>query len=137
MKFTVNTEKPIVIELEVDGVSHTVEFYPTDLRTRQAFYETYEKLKAYQPKDITPTVDENGVSNIELENAKELRRFTDFLSEQVDEIFGAGTASIITGGRCIPHELIRFICEMARYFSEASDKLIRRYTAADESRVMV
>ena len=135
MKITIPTEKPVVIELDVNGTIHEIEFYPTDLRTRQAFYEVYEKLKAYQPKEITPTTDEHGVSGKELDEARELRRFTEFLAEQVDDIFGAGTAQKITDGRCSPHGLISFICQMAVYFQKASDSLIRRYIA-DESGVM-
>lgn len=136
MIFRTTTEKPITITLDVDGIEHEIKFYPTDLRTRETFYETYEQVKAYKPNDITPTTDENGVSDIELQNARELRRFTEFLAERVDEIYGTGTTDIITGGRCVPHALIAFICETARYFAAASERLIRKYTAADESGVM-
>ena len=136
MVFKVNREKPISINVEVDGKTSTIEFYPTDLTTRQKFYEAYENLKNYKPKEITPVVDENGVSNAGLENARELRRFTEFLGEQVDGIYGAGTAKLLTGGRCEPTELIRFICETARYFTQTSDKLIRHYTEAIKGGVM-
>ena len=78
----------------------------------------------------------NGVSNAELENAKELRRFAEFLGEQVDGIYGEGTAKILTGGRCEPSELIRFICETAKYFTQTSDQLIRHYTEAVQGGVM-
>ena len=77
---------------------------------------------------VLNVVDENGVSSAELENAKELRRFTDFLGEQIDGIFGAGTAKLITGGRCIPTEFIRFMCETAHYFTQTSSELIKHYT---------
>lgn len=62
---------------------------------KTGFFEIHENLKAYKPKDITPTADENGVSNEEPESARELRRFTDYLAEQVDTAFGAGTAELI------------------------------------------
>ena len=81
-------------------------------------------------------VDENGVSSAELENAKELRRFTEFLGEQVDSIYGAGTAKLLTGGRCNPVELIRFMCETAHYFTQTSSKLIKHYTDAIGDGVM-
>ena len=136
MKFKTKTAIPETIEIERNGNSVTIKFYPADLRVRQAFYEAYEKLKEYKVRDITPTVDRFGVSNKELEEARELRRFTDFLSQQVDEIFGEGVAQLITDGRCIPDELIRFICETAKYFSAASEKLIKKYIADDESGVM-
>lgn len=136
MKYTVATEKPITIEIEAGEKTSTIEFYPTDLTTRQKFYEAYENLKNYKPKEITPTTDENGVSNIELENARELKRFTDFLGEQVDGIYGAGTGALLTGGRCDPSELIRFICETAHFFTQTSDKLIKHYTEAIKGGVM-
>lgn len=136
MKYTVTTEKPIEIEIDVDGKISTINFYPTDLSTRQKFYEAYENLKSYKPKEIVPVVDENGVSNAELENARELKRFTDFLGEQVDGIYGAGTAALLTGGRCDPSELIRFICETAHFFTQTSDKLIKHYTEAIKGGVM-
>lgn len=136
MKYTVTTEKPIAIEFDVDGKISTINFYPTDLSTRQKFYETYENLKNYKPKEIVPVVDENGVSNAELENTRELKRFTDFLGEQVDGIYGAGTATLLTGGRCDPSELIRFICETAHFFTQTSDKLIKHYTDAIKGGVM-
>lgn len=136
MKYTVTTEKPIAIEFDVDGKISTINFYPTDLSTRQKFYETYENLKNYKPKEIVPVVDENGVSNAELENTRELKRFTDFLCEQVDGIYGAGTATLLTGGRCDPSELIRFICETAHFFTQTSDKLIKHYTDAIKGGVM-
>ena len=136
MKYTVTTEKPIEIEVDVDGKISTINFYPTDLSTRQKFYETYENLKNYKPKEIVPVVDENGVSNAELENTRELKRFTDFLGEQVDGIYGAGTATLLTGGRCDPSELIRFICETAHFFTQTSDKLIKHYTEAIKGGVM-
>ena len=136
MKYTVTTEKPIEIEIDVDGKTSTIQFYPTDLSTRQKFYEAYENLKNYKPKEITPSTDENGVSNVELENTRELKRFTDFLAEQVDGIFGDGTAELLTGGRCNPSELVRFLCEMTQYFAKASDKLISKYVNAGESGVM-
>ena len=79
MKFNVTTEKPVDIEIEVDGKSEHISFYPTDLAVRERFYAAYENLKSYQPKEIAPTVDENGVSNAELENTRELLRFTNFL----------------------------------------------------------
>lgn len=136
MKYTVTTEKPIEIEVDVDGKISRIHFYPTDLSTRKKFYEAYENLKSYKPKEITPVVDENGVSNVELENARELKRFTDFLGEQVDGIYGAGTAALLTGGRCDPSELIRFICETAHFFTQTSDKLIKHYTDAIKGGVM-
>lgn len=136
MLFKVNHENPIAIDIEVNGKVNTIEFYPTDLSVRQKFYETYENLKKYKPKEIRVEVDENGISNAELENTKELCRFTDFLGEQVDGIYGDGTAKILTGGRCEPTQLIRFICETAKYFTQTSDKLIKHYTEAIQDGVM-
>lgn len=136
MKYTVTAEPPVEIEIVSGEKTHHIKFYPTDLATRERFYQTYENLKNYKPKEITPVVDENGVSNAELENARELRRFTEFLGEQVDGIYGEGTAKLLTGGRCEPTELIRFICETARYFTQTSDKLIRHYTEAIKGGVM-
>ena len=130
MLFKVNHDNPISIDIETNGKVNTIEFYPTDLLTRERFYQTYENLKNYKPKEIKNVVDENGVSSAELENAKELRRFTDFLSEQIDGIFGAGTAKLITNGRCNPVELIRFMCETAHYFTQTSSDLIKHYTDA-------
>lgn len=136
MKYTVTTEPPIDIEISANGETHHISFYPTDLSVRERFYQTYENLKNYKPNDIIVKVDENGVSNTELENAKELRRFTEFLGEQVDGIYGEGTAKILTGGRCDPSELIRFICETAKYFTQTSDMLIKHYTDAIQDGVM-
>lgn len=136
MKYTVNAEPPVEIEIVYGETTHRIKFYPTDLATRERFYQTYENLKNYKPKEITPVVDENGVSNAELENARELRRFTEFLGKQVDGIYGVGTARLLTGGRCEPTELIRFICETAHYFTQTSDKLIRHYTEAIKGGVM-
>lgn len=100
MKYTVTPESPVDIEISANGETHNISFYPTDLAVRERFYQTYENLKNYKPKEFKVVVDKNGVSNAELENAKELRRFTEFLSEQVDGIYGEGTAKILTGGRC-------------------------------------
>lgn len=136
MKFKVTPEKPVVIEIEVDGKTSEIKFYPTDLKVRQDFFEIYEELKAYKPREITPVVDENGVSNIELEEARELTRFTEFVAERVDRVFGAGTAEIIMNGGYSLHNLVRFICETAQYFKAASNELIREYTALAESGVM-
>lgn len=136
MRFCTIEEKPVDIEIVSGGETHHIQFYPTDLLTRERFYQTYENLKNYKPKEIVPVVDENGVSSAELENAKELRRFTDYVGEQIDGIFGAGTAKLITGGRCIPTELIRFMCETAKYFTQTSSKLIKHYTDAIGDGVM-
>lgn len=136
MTYVVTPEPPIDIEISVNGETHHINFYPTDLSVRERFYQVYENLKNYTPKDIKVTVDKNGVSNAELENAKELRRFTEFLGEQVDGIYGAGTAKLLTCGRCEPVELIKFICETAKYFTQTSDKLIRHYTEAIQGGVM-
>ena len=136
MKFKVQPEKPVVIEVEVDGKTSEIKFYPTDLKVRRDFFEIYEELKAYKPKEITPVVDENGVSNIELEEARELKRLTDFVTERVDRVFGSGTADIIMNGGYNLSELVRFICEMAQYFKAASNELIKEYTAPKESGVM-
>ena len=136
MLFKVNYDNPISIDIETNGKVNTIEFYPTDLLTRERFYQTYENLKNYKLKEIKNVVDENGVSSAELENAKELRRFTDFLGEQIDGIFGAGTAKLITGGRCIPTEFIRFMCETAHYFTQTSSELIKHYTDAIGDGVM-
>lgn len=136
MKFTVTTEKPVDIEIEVNGKSEHISFYPTDLSVRERFYAAYENLKSYKPREFTPTVDENGVSNAELENTRELLRFTEFLGEQVDGIYGEGTAKLLTGGRSEPTQLIRFICETAKYFTQTSDKLIKQYTDAIGNGVM-
>lgn len=136
MTYTVTPEPPIDIEISANGETHHINFYPTDLAVRERFYQVYENLKNYKPKDIKVAVDKNGVSNAELENAKELRRFTEFLGEQVDGIYGEGTAKILTGGRCEPVELIKFICETAKYFTQTSDKLIKHYTEAIQGGVM-
>ena len=136
MKFKVQPEKPVVIEIEVDGKTSEIKFYPTDLRVRQDFFEIYEELKAYKPREIAPIIDENGVSNIELEEARELKRLTDFVAERVDRVFGSGTADIIRNGGYNRSELVRFICEMAQYFKAASNELIKEYTMPDESGVM-
>lgn len=136
MKYTVSTEKPVDIEIVTGDQTHHINLYPTDLATRERFYQTYENMKNYKAKKIVPMVDENGVSNAELENTKELRRFADFLEEQVDGIYGKGTAELITGGRCNPTELVRFICETAHYFVQTSDNLIKRYTDTAEDGVM-
>ena len=130
MKYTVTPESPVDIEISANGETHNISFYPTDLAVRERFYQTYENLKNYKPKEFKVVVDKNGVSNAELENAKELRRFAEFLGEQVDGIYGEGTAKILTGGRCEPSELIRFICETAKHFTQTSDQLIRQYTEA-------
>ena len=136
MKYVVTPEPPVDIEISVNGETHHINFYPTDLAVRERFYQVYENLKNYKPKDIKVMVDENGVSNAELENAKELRRFTEFLGEQVDGIYGEGTAKILTGGRCEPVELINFICATSKYFTQTSNKLIKHYTDAIEDGVM-
>ena len=136
MKFKVQPEKPVIIEVEVDGKTSEIKFYPTDVKVRQDFFEIYEELKAYKPREITPVVDENGVSNIELEEARELKRLTDFVAERVDRVFGEGTSDIIMNGGCYLHLLVRFICEMARYFKETSNALIKEYTIPKESGVM-
>ena len=136
MKFTVTTQKPVSIEIEANGKTHNIEFYPSDLNTRQAFFEIYESLKAYKPAEIAPTVDENGVSNLELEQTRELVRFTNFFAERFDRVFGRGAADIIMCGRCDPTELVRFICETAHYFKVQSEQLIREYTAPDNNGVM-
>lgn len=136
MTYVVTPEPPIDIEISVNGETHHINFYPTDLAVRERFYQVYENLKNYKPKDIKVTVDKNGVSNTELENAKELRRFTEFLGEQVDGIYGEGTAKLLTCGRCEPVELIKFICKTAKYFTQTSDKLIRHYTEAIQGGVM-
>ena len=136
MKFTTKTAKPIMIDIDVNGAINRIEFYPTDLKVRQDFFEIYEELKAYKPKEITPVIDENGVSNIELEEARELKRLTDFVAERVDRVFGEGTSKIIMNGGYYLSELVRFICEMAQYFKAASNSLIQEYTAPEESCVM-
>ena len=136
MKYTVTPESPVDIEISANGETHHISFYPTDLAVRERFYQTYENLKNYKPRGFKVVVDKNGVSNAELENAKELRRFAEFLGEQVDGIYGEGTAKILTGGRCEPSELIRFICETAKYFTRTSDQLIRHYTEAVQGGVM-
>ena len=134
MKFTAKTATPVTIDIDVNGTINRVEFYPTDLKIRQDFFEIYEELKAYKPKEITPVIDENGVSNIELEETRELKRLTDFVAERV--VFDSGTADIIMNGGYNLSELVRFICEMAQYFKAASNELIKEYTAPDESGVM-
>ena len=131
MKFTVNTPKPVVIDLDVNGNHHSIEFYPTDVTVRRKFYEAYEELKAYKPKDITPKLDKNGVSNAELENARELERFTEFLAERFDGIFGEGAANIVMDGHTDPLELTRFMAEVAHFFKEATQQLVAEYTAPD------
>ena len=136
MKFKVQPEKPVVIEVDVDGQISEIKFYPTDLKVRQDFFEIYEELKAYKPREITPVVDENGVSNIELEETRELKRLTDFVAERVDRVFGTGTSEIIMNGGCYLHVLVSFICEMAQYFKAASNELIKEYTMPEESGVM-
>ena len=136
MKYTVTPESPVDIVISANGETHNISFYPTDLAVRERFYQTYENLKNYKPKEFKVVVDKNGVSNAELENAKELRRFAEFLGEQVDGIYGEGTAKILTGGRCEPSELIRFICETAKHFTQTSDQLIRQYTEAIRGGVM-
>lgn len=136
MKFTTKTAKPIMIDIDVNGAINRIEFYPTDLKVRQDFFEIYEELKAYKPREITPVIDENGVSNIELEEARELKRLTDFVAERVDRVFGEGTSKIIMNGGYYLSELVRFICEMAQYFKAASNELIKEYTMPNESSVM-
>lgn len=128
MRFCTIEEKSVDIEIVTGSETHHISFYPTDLLTRERFYQTYEDLKNYKPKEVVAVTDENGVSSAELENAKELRRFTEFLGEQVDSIYGAGTAKLLTGGRCEPVELIRFMCETAHYFTQTSSELIKHYT---------
>ncbi len=136
MKFKVKPERHVTIEIEVEGQTSEIKFYPTDLKVRQDFFEIYEELKAYKPHEIMPVVDENGVSNIELEEAREMKRLTDFVAERVDRVFGSGTADIIMNGGYNLSELVRFICEMAQYFKAASNELIKEYTVPDEGSVM-
>ena len=136
MKFKAQPEKPVVIEIEVDGKTSEIKFYPTDIKVRQDFFEIYEELKAYKPREIVPVVDENGVSNVELEEAREMKRLTDFVAERVDRVFGEGTSEKLMNGGCYLHVLVRFICEMAQYFKAASNELIKEYTMPDESGVM-
>lgn len=136
MRFCTIEEKPVDLEIVTGSETHHISFYPTDLLTRERFYQTYENLKNYKPKEVVAVADENGVSSAELENAKELRRFTEFLGEQVDSIYGAGTSKLLTGGRCEPVELIRFMCETAKYFTQISSKLIKHYTDAIGDGVM-
>ena len=95
------------------------------------------KLKANDGKSyLTDVVDENGVSNVELEEAREMKRLTDFVAERVDRVFGEGTSEKLMNGGCYLHVLVRFICEMAQYFKAASNELIKEYTMPEESSVM-
>lgn len=136
MKFTANTPHPVEIEVTVKDKTHIVSFYPTDVTVRRKFYETYEELKAYKPADITPTTDEIGVSNMELENAREIERFTKFFAERFDGIFGEGTADRLMDGHTYPLVLSEFMAIAAPFFKKASSQLVAEYTAADESGVM-
>lgn len=136
MNFEIRSPKPVEITVNEKGKTHKIEFYPSDLHTRQAFFEIYEDLKAYKAKEIVPETDENGVSNIELENTRELVRFTEFFSERFDRVFGCGAAEIIMGGICNPAELVRFTCEAAKYFSAESTKLISEYIAPTNGGIM-
>ncbi len=76
------------------------------------------------------------MSNIEIEEAREMKRLTDFVAERVERVFGSGTADIIMNGGYNLSELVRFICEMAQYFKAASNELIKEYTVPDEGSVM-
>ncbi len=136
MKFEVKTEKPVKIEVDVDGTKHIIEFYPSDLKTRRAFFEVYEDLKAYKPAEIIPEKDENGVDNSELQNVREMVRFTEYFAERFDRVFGAGTADLIMNGQCCPGEMVRFLCETAKFFQRESEELIRSYTKPDNGGVM-
>ncbi len=136
MKFEVKTEKPVKIEVDVDGEKHIIEFYPSDVHTRRAFFEVYEDLKNYKTEEFTPETDENGVSNAELLNARELERFTAYLSEKFDCVFGDGTADIIMNGRCCPGELVRFLGETAKFFQRQSKELIREYVGSKNDGAM-
>ncbi len=136
MKFKVKSEKPVIIEVEVDGKTSEIKFYPTDLKVRQDFFEIYEEMKTYKPHQIVPVIDQNGVSNADIEATRELKRFTDFVAERVDRVFGYGTSALLMNGGCYIHVLVRFICETAQYFKAVSNSLIQEYTAPDESGVM-
>lgn len=137
MKFATKKPEPVVIGVEIDGSSAgEIRFYPTDLAVRQAFFDMYEDLKAYKTADITPATDENGVSNVDVEYTRELKRFTDFLAERFDRVFGENSASLVMGGVYNFAPLVRFICENARYFKAETQRLISEYTAPDESGVM-
>lgn len=48
MKFCTTEEKPVDIEIVSGGETHHIKFYPTDLLTRERFYQTYENLKNYK-----------------------------------------------------------------------------------------
>ena len=136
MKFKVKSEKPVIIEVEVDGKTSEIKFYPTDLKVRQDFFEIYEEMKTYKPHQIVPVIDQNGVSNADIEATRELKRFTDFVAERVDRVFGYGTSALLMNGGCYIHVLVRFNCETAQYFKAVSNSLIQEYTAPDESGVM-
>ena len=41
MKFCTTEEKPVDIEIVSGGETHRIKFYPTDLLTRERFYQTY------------------------------------------------------------------------------------------------
>lgn len=136
MRFKTETDNPVIIGVGVDGKeAGENRSFPTDLAVRQAFYEIYEDLKAYKPAEITSVTDENGVSNVDIEK-RELKRFTGFLAERFDRVFGEGAAAMVTGGKCNPTPLVRFICETAQHFRAATEKLVSEYIAPDESGVM-
>ena len=128
MKYTVTPESPVDIEISANGETHHISFYPTDLAVHERFYQTYENLKNYKPRGFKVVVDKNGVSNAELENAKELRRFAEFLGEQVDGIYGEGTAKILTSGRSATSDLIRFLCATTTSILQLFGHLVMPYT---------
>lgn len=92
MVFKVNREKPISINVEVDGKTSTIEFYPTDLTTRQKFYEAYENGKLQVDKFSTDVTRQYSSGDLmELDYSDETITFTKIKTSQKNKTYEMGT----------------------------------------------
>ncbi len=119
MGFSESSTNSVDIELRSGNRKQVVTIFPSDLCTRRAFFAACEEIKNYGGNLDDPAA------------------FNRFLDEKIDNIYGGNVADFITGGQCRPDELIRFLCETARFFIAQSERLIAEYTADTENEVMV
>lgn len=109
-----------------DDESRVIEFNPQDMKTRKRFYEASQKIFEQQ-RELDIKIKQLKEDDIEGIFGFEQEAF-DMMKNLVDEVFGEGTAEMVTEGDTDTIALCNFMTAITPYIRDVAEKQKSKYT---------
>ena len=125
------------VSLAINGdESRVITFYPTDVKFAEDFFGLAKSFISKRKEMAERSAALNGNPNAAAEELAMLRETYNFMREEIDRVFGAGTAQTAFGNHDSLTSYIQFFRGIEPYVRNARQRELDRYLQTSEGAVM-